>query len=274
VLKNGVADGVKPATYENYYRCIQKYVVPFFKNQDDCITELCVGQFVKSIYDNPTLSEPYKRKIISIFKTALKGITKNADDRASIVQQIRLPRAENPIVPVFSVGEQRLIENAALNADDKRALGILLCFYTGLRLGDVCALRWGDIDLETGTMSVLRTVSRVRDFRRPQDQSALLVGTPKSKKSIRMIPLPAFLQNVFREWKMGAENDNCYVLSGKNIPVEPRTYQKLYKRILTGAGVKHRKFHAIGIPLPEGLEWGRYQNAQRHPGAFQRVDHP
>ena len=245
-LKNGISEKVKPSTYENYYRCIRKYVIAYFKStEDDRITELQVGRFVKSIYDNASISESYKRKIISIFKTALREILKGSGDCAPILEKIKLPKAENPEVQVFSIREQRLVENAALNSKDRRALGILLCFYTGIRLGELCALRWGDIDFEAGTISIVRTVCRTKDFQQPAEKSALLIGIPKSRKSVRKIPLPSFLLKLSKELKMDAENESCYVLSGSKIPIEPRTYQKLYKRILAGAGVEDHKFHAI-----------------------------
>lgn len=245
-LNCDVYDRVKPSTYENYYRCMQKYVIPFFRRSgNDQITELRVGQFLNSINDNVSISESYKRKIITIFKTALGEILKDSVDYAPIMKKVKLPKAENTTVQVFSVKEQRLVENAALHSDDKRALGILLCFYTGIRIGELCALRWGDIDFEAGTMSIARTVSRTKNFQQPANKSTLLVGMPKSRKSARKIPLPAFLLKLSNDLKMYTEDENCYALSGSKTPIEPRTYQKLYKRILASAGVKDRKFHTI-----------------------------
>ena len=244
-LKCGVVNQVKPSTYENYYRCIQKYVVPFFRKTDDRITELQVEQFVKLISDNASLSESYRRKIISIFKSALREILKGSVEYAPIIEKVKLPKAENTVVQVFSVKEQRLVENAVKHSEDKRALGILLCFYTGIRLGELCALKWGDIDFEAGTMSIVRTISRIKNFQQPANKSTLLVGMPKSRKSIRKIPLPGFLLKLANELEMYAENENYYVLSCSKNPIEPRTYQKLFKRILASAGVEDRKFHAI-----------------------------
>ena len=242
-LKSGVYDRVKPSTYENYYSCMEKYVIPFFKDIDK-ITDIQVGQFVKTICQFD-LSEAYKRKILSIFKTALKEILKDADDYALILKTVKLPKAENSEVQVFSMKEQRLILSAALASTDMRAHGILLCFYTGIRLGELCALKWCDFDCEAGTMSIVRTVSRIKSFQYVGNKTALIVGMPKSQKSIRKIPLPVFLQKILSEHKTHLFNDNSYVLSGSDIPIDPRTYQKLFKRVLASAGVKNVKFHAI-----------------------------
>ncbi len=245
-LNNGLAERVKPSTYESYYRCLTKYVIPFFKETGNKrITEIQVVRFVKQINDNPSLSESYKRKIVSIFKTAMRDIFKGSKEYAPIIEAIRLPKVEAAAIQVFTIKEQRLIENTAINFEDSRALGILLCFYTGIRLGELCALKWGDIDFEAGTMSIKRTVSRNKNFQSNGGKTILLVGMPKSRKSIRIIPLPNFLLELSNQMKMYAENENCYVLSGSDDPLDPRTYQRLFKKILDAAGVKKRKFHAI-----------------------------
>lgn len=245
-LESDVADRIKPSTYENYYRCIHKYIIPFFEKEgNEQVTELQVRLFVQFITNNSNLSDSYKRKIISIFKTALREILKGSDDFTSIMQMIKMPKADCADVQIFSIKEQRLVENTLINLKDKRALGILLCFYTGIRLGELCALKWGDIDFEAGIVSISRTVSRIKNFQQHANKSVLLVGTPKSKKSVRKIPLPDFLLRLSYDLKLHTQNENFYVVSNTNVPIDPRTYQKLYKRVLTSAGVKDRKFHAI-----------------------------
>ncbi len=245
-LTGDLSEHVKPSTYENYYVCIQKYVIPFFELTDsNHITEFQISQFVKTIYKNSSISEAYKKKILSIFKTALKGILKDYDNYISIINAVKLPKNGNPVVQVFSIKEQRLVENAVLHSTDKRMLGILLCFYTGIRLGELCALRWDDIDFEAGTMSIVRTVSRTKTFQQNGPKTNLLIGIPKSEKSVRKIPLPYFLLKLSSALKTHIKAENCYVISDSDIPIDPRTYQKLFKQILKNADVKDRKFHAI-----------------------------
>ncbi len=245
-LKNHVFDRVKPSTYENYHYCIEKHVIPFFEyGSNRYITETTVGVFEKTIKDNPFLSESYKRKILTIFKTALKEILRGSADYSSILERIKLPKTKNSAAQVFSIKEQRLVENAVMEFNDRRALGILLCFYSGIRLGELCALKWSDIDLEAGTMAIMRTVSRISTFQCSNTKTALLVGTPKSQKAVRKIPLPKFLLNLTGESTAFPFRENAYVLSGLSTPIDPRTYQKIYKKVLAKAGVKDRKFHAI-----------------------------
>lgn len=245
-LSGDIKNQVKASTYENYYYCMRKYVIPFFnKAGNKCLTASSAAQFTQAIKACSTLSETYKRKLLTIFKTALKEIAEDFSEYAAIMKAVRLPKTENREVQVFSLSEQRLIEKAAFAAGDVRALGIILTFYTGIRIGELCALKWADIDQDSGTMCITKTVTRVKDLQSTEHKTALLVGTPKSSKSMRKIPLPKFLLKMCKENMQYCANENCYLISGTNTPIDPRVYQKLYKKVLESAGVKYRKFHAI-----------------------------
>lgn len=245
-LKGDVSHQVKPSTYESYHSCMHKYVIPFFqKNENAQITVDSVRAFVRLIRENTSIGEASRKKILTIFKIALKEILKDLPMSHSILELVQFPKIEEKEVQVFSMKEQRMIEHAALNREDKRAIGIVLCFYTGIRLGELCALKWSDIDTESGTMSITRTVSRTRNFEDGKNKTVLFVGTPKSKKSMRRILLPTFLLKVVRENRIGYINENHYIFSGKNVPMDPRYYQKLFKRMLLESKIPERKFHAI-----------------------------
>lgn len=243
-LQGDVVNQVKPSTYENYYFCMKKYVLPFFKTKGyEFLTENTVVQFAKSIHSNPIISESYKRKILIIFKTALKEVAKGYPNFSGLMEAVKLPKAPNPEVQAFSVSEQRMIEQAAFHEKDIRALGIILTFYTGIRLGELCALKWCDLDFEAGTISITKTVSRVKNPQPQGKKTALLVGTPKSLKSRRKIPLPKFLQDALMDYKEKCPDENFFLFSGTEDPPDPRVYEKLFKNVLKSAGVKERKFH-------------------------------
>lgn len=243
-LKSELFARVKTSTYESYYNCIQGYVIPFFNHENEYLTEYSVALFVKSICDNSSLSESYKRKLITIFKTALKDILKNYPMSSNIADNIKLPKSDNSEIEVFSMKEQRLIENAVYQTGDIQSMGILLAFYTGIRLGELCALKWSDFDNDTGIMSINKTVTRVKNFHSTESKTILLVGTPKSKKAIRKIPLPIFFRHLYEEFQPNVMDESIYLLSGTNRPPDPRTFQNLFKKLLADVGIKERKFHA------------------------------
>lgn len=246
-LSGDVSRRLKPSTYESYYYCIQGYIIPYFKQSgNELLCESSISGFAKAIHLNDSISESYRKKILSIFKTALKEISVTAPEYLSLSEIVKLPKVgPSKELPVFSIKEQRLIEYSVQNSDDKRLWGIELCFYTGIRLGELCSLKWCDIDFEAGTMSIARTVSRIRNHESEGNKTRLYVGTPKSKTSYRKIPLPAFLLKLAEKNIPESMMDNCYVLSGKNVPFDPRVYQRLYKNLLSKAGIRPRKFHSI-----------------------------
>lgn len=245
-LEGDVSLRVKPSTFENYYGCMHKYVIPFYKQEGNGeITETSVLRFVKAVRENTLIAETSQKKILSIYKMALKEILKEAPNYLPVVEMIQLPKADTRSINVFTMKEQRLIEYAAITSEDRRMLGILLCFYTGIRLGELCGLKWSDIDLEAGTLSIVRTVSRNKNFEEGGNKTILLVGSPKSKKSMRKIPLPVFLLKLIEKNRLPATEDSSYMLSGRDIPLDPRCYQKLFKKLLRDTGLKDCKFHTI-----------------------------
>jgi len=244
-LAGDIKAQVKPSTYDSYDCCIRKYIIPFF-NKAGCqdLEEASVSQLVKSIYDLPGLSDSYKRKILTILKASLKEILRDTQMPPNVLDAIKLPKKTGTEVQAFTMGEQRHIENAAYRSGDVRAFGILLTFYTGVRLGELCALKWSDFDYESGTLSITKTVTRVRNFSDGAHKTLLLVGSPKSHKSTRKIPLPKFLIKLFKDKEPCCADKELYLMSGTTSPTDPRVYEKLFKRILSQAGVKDRKFHA------------------------------
>lgn len=164
-LNDDVRERVKPTTYDSYYYCMATYVIPFFDSLEiggGAISEGHIKYFISYISRNQHLSETYKRKVLSIFKTALKKIFKNAENYRSIMEAFHLPKSKSVPVAVFSMKEQRLIEAEIMRDNDIRSVGILLCFYTGIRLGELCALSWKDVDLDAKTLLINGTVSRIK----------------------------------------------------------------------------------------------------------------
>ena len=187
----------------------------------------------------------YRRKILTIYKTALREIMKGDSECDVIFNAIQMPRKVTTEVQVFSVKEQKMIEKDIIQSPDKRCMGILLCFYTGIRLGEVCGIKWEDIDFEAGTMVIKRTVSRIKNFDETKKKTMLFIGKPKSNNSVRKIPLPDFLLKMAHEFKMENSVEDHFILTNTELPMDPRKYQKMFQKLLIHARVKKRKFHAI-----------------------------
>jgi integrase len=113
--------------------------------------------------------------------------------------------------------------------------------FTGLRIGEICALKWSDVDLENGILHISKTAMRIQT---PTEKSktAVKITAPKTANSIRDIPLPNFL---VKKLSAVMKSDDCYVLSGNSHLVEPRCLSYRFKSILKKANLPSIKFHAL-----------------------------
>lgn len=143
---------------------------------------------------------------------------------------------------VFSVQEQRnlcmyLKEHMTLSN-----LGILLCLFTGIRIGELCALRWGDISVVDQTLHIHQTMQRLQD-EQDGNRTKICISSPKSNSSIRIIPLPEFL---LKELQSVYQKPDTYFLTGDRVKfIEPRTMQNRFKSILRSCGMHPVNFHVL-----------------------------
>lgn len=126
----------------------------------------------------------------------------------------------------------------------RRNLGIMLSLYCGLRIGEVCALQWTDIDTKNAILYVRRTVQRIANPS-GKTKTKIHVGSPKSKSSVRAIPVPSFLVPIIFTLAQ-EEPPDAYILTGSiSNPLEPRTFQYYFNQVLTMAGVGKTKYHTL-----------------------------
>ena len=135
---------------------------------------------------------------------------------------------------------EHLIYNISSGIQADESFGLLLCLYTGMRLGEICALQWGDIS-KKGAIMIRRTVQRISDPAQP-GRTMVIFDTPKSQSSNRVIPMPLFLRKQIDGLR---KPDGCFVLTGTERFVEPRTMQNRFKSTLRKCGVRTVNFHAI-----------------------------
>ena len=122
---------------------------------------------------------------------------------------------------------------------------MLIAFYAGARLGELCALQWSDIDFGTGILYITKTLQRIKDTDpNSTKKTKMVIDAPKSKKSVRAIPLSAYLLCLLKQWKQEQPSTN-YVLSGREKYIDPRVLQDCFKGYLKQAKVEPTKFHAL-----------------------------
>jgi len=242
---------VKESTYSAYHQVIYGHLVPYFEsNKASQLSNEAVNQFVKDKLENGRLdgkgglSPKRVRDILTILLQAIQyGEKKGAI--AGFDYDIIRPKIEATELPVLTAEEQsNLLDYVKENLDHKK-LGVIVALYTGARLGELCALQWSDIDFSEGVLSITKTLQRIKDTNpNSTAKTKMVIDSPKSRKSNRTIPLPAYLLCLLKQWEENQPSTN-YVLSGKSKYIDPRVYQDNFKDYLEQAHVQEHTIHAL-----------------------------
>jgi integrase len=154
-----------------------------------------------------------------------------------------LPKPKPKEAVLFNKSEQSSLEKFLIAAESLFSVGVLISLFLGIRIGELCALKWKDVDLAAKEIHVRHTLQRIKNFDvNKKNKTELVLTEPKSDKSHRTVPLPDFLIPILAKWKVDGD---YFVLSGTKKPVEPRTVQNRFKRLLNGAGLPSTNFHSL-----------------------------
>lgn len=144
---------------------------------------------------------------------------------------------------IFSIEEQKKLYSYLKGNNNYTNLGILLCLFTGIRIGEICALTWKDISITENTIFVHRTMQRIQTDSKDGKRTEVLITDPKSSCAIRRIPIPNEISKMLETAKALPE---AFFLTGSSSRyVEPRTLQYQFKRILQKCEISDANFHAL-----------------------------
>ena len=233
---------VKRSTFAAYSLLITNHLLPAFAGNAD-IHEEDVQQFVfKKLGEG--LSQKSVKDILIVLKMVLRfGVKYNLIAHRQI--DIRFPtEREKQEVEVLSKANQRKIMEFVKSNFTFQNLGIYICLSAGLRIGEVCALTWDDIDAEQGVIYVNKTIQRIYLVGDMEKRTEVIIDTPKSKNSIREIPMTRDLLRIVKPLKK-VVNGSFYVLTNSAAPTEPRTYRNYYKRLMKQLDIPALKFHGL-----------------------------
>ena len=183
---------------------------------------------------------------LSSIKAALR-FAKDESLIADVSIRVTLPKEKPKDMRVLSTDEQAALEKFLCADMDESKLGIYLCLYTGLRVGEICSLLWGDISLGERVLTVKRTIQRLQTFDTlTPTKTKVITSNPKSSFSMRTIPLPECLSSKLQRFRPDTHCDDAYLLTGQTERwVEPRTMQNRFKTYLSECGIKDANFHAL-----------------------------
>lgn len=233
----------KHSTYVKYANIYNNHIKKYFVNKtSDSITLNDCVALIKSEYLNTQNINLSKSTIYSI-QNVLNQICKSGKISIQVTNKdiLALEQAELSSQPsaVFTMDEQNKIMSYLLKDIDNYKLGIFICMLTGLRLGEICALKTSDIDLQKRTLSVNSTVQRI-SVENQVHKTELMISEPKTKSSKRVIPICDLLYKVLCEHM----SSGTFVISGNNV-MEPRTYQYYFKRMQLSLAIQPTNFHTL-----------------------------
>lgn len=145
-------------------------------------------------------------------------------------------------IKILSEADRKRLEYYLLRGKDLSKYGVLLSLYCGMRIGEICALRWQDTDLTLGTVTVSKILQWLTDTEN-KGKTKIVITEPKSQSAKRIIPLPDFLSAVLKE--LHPENQNFFFLTGSDSFTEPRTVKYRFKKYLKECGIESTNFHTL-----------------------------
>lgn len=233
---------VKPSTFSNYAAILEKWINPYLGNKKLCRIDKEEVQHFIGILSGYGLSAGTVRNIFRVLSAAMKKAKEYGYVYESPCECVRLPESTKKEARLLTMQEQKRLEEAA--GKDKNGFAILLAVYTGLRVGELCALTWADVDLKNGMLHVSRTTRRIQCFTpEAKAKTVLITGSAKSGQSVRTIPLPSCILKLLNEQRKKASG--AYVFDCHGNPLEPRTLQYRFQVLLKKAGLPAINFHAL-----------------------------
>ena len=233
---------VKQSSFATYSLIVSHHLLPAFGDSED-VKEEDVQEFVFS-----KLGEGLTRKSVKDILTVLKMILSFGAKNGLVSFRkidIRFPtERDKKEVEVLSKADHRRIMVYIKENFSFKNLGIYICLSTGMRIGEICALTWDDMDIWNGVIRVGKTIQRVYLIDSTDRHSEIIIDSPKSKNSVREIPMTHELLNIVKPLKK-VVTGAFYILSNSPVPVEPRTYRYYYKRLMQKLEIPPLKFHAL-----------------------------
>lgn len=237
---NAVVNRVKESTLANYQNKFEKHILPEFG--DILCADLTAGRI--NAFINRKLAEglsaSYVRDIFTVFKTMMKYAQEEYGFKLSL-KNVVLPKSERKQVEKISDTEQKKLVSYLKANMSLTAFGILLSLFMGLRIGELCGLKWEDVDFQNKMLHICRTVQRISSVN-GNKKTKIVISSPKSATSFRDIVIPDVLMQYFEMFRNEADH---FILSGTDKPVEPRTMQYRYKKILRSADVEDHNYHKL-----------------------------
>lgn len=243
---------VKQSTYSKYYRTVKAVILPELGGLTLAeINSSVINSFTsrKLGFGEGAAEKPLAAKTVRDICTILKSIIRYSENEyrtGPLAENTVLPKPKREIIETLNEEElRRITRDLWMHQSEPRYLGILLCMYSGMRLGEICALRWNDIGLDQRIIRINHTLQRITI---PNEQSSrktkIILDKPKTKFSTRIIPISNQIYPAMKNLYSSADKNSFFLTSSLKF-MEPRSYQYFFKRILKKNGIRNVNFHML-----------------------------
>ena len=240
---------IKESTYANYSNNVFNHIIPNLGNYYlNDINHKIIQDFLLNLSKTGKkdgsggLSEKTIKDITIIVKGSLKKAI-NEERMKHIVLSFNYPKSQQEKkIYILTNHEQNKITDYVLNNLSTRNIGILISLYSGIRIGELCALKWEDIDLKKGIIYIRKTIQRIYIKDKYNNVSKVILTPPKTKNANREIPVNKNFLEILKKVKANKED---YILTGNKEYIEPRTYRKYFNKVLDKININHFNFHSL-----------------------------
>ena len=229
-------------TYERYKLIVEQHIKDKIGGMElNELSPLVLQQFITELLQSGNkktgkgLSANSVNAVISVIQSSLRTAHLLGLTTEYAADKLKRPKLQEKPVECFTIAEQKQIEQAVMNGKKDKLYGILLCLYSGLRIGELIALQWSDINLTKGILTVSKSCHDSKD--------GLVIEAPKTISSRRAIPLPKQLLPILKSIKK--KSDAPFVVSAKGKPVSVRSYQRSFELLLKRLNIPHKGFHSL-----------------------------
>ena len=247
---------VKASTYARYSFLLSRHILP--KLGTICLEEITpdmIDDFLLCKRQSGNLRDgsPLSPKTVNDMRTLILEVLKYAMRKGFckfIYEDIYSPNRTEQNIKVLSISEQKQLTKYLEMHMESASLGITIALSCGLRIGEICALTWNDIDLQKPAIYVNKTLNRIQLIHNKESpenpRTTVQITAPKTKYSMREIPITQKLLSLLQKYHpMCKEEHSVFILTGTKYPMEPRLLLKRYKKILGKAGLPDYTFHSL-----------------------------
>lgn len=241
---------VKESTYNKYRNLLESYILPEIGHMLLCgisqetIKSHCDGLLLRGGQGKNGLSAKTVSDVLSVIRSVLRFAVKMGKPISFDVQSIRIKQSAAEMRVLSRSEQDRLCQYLSSDLNPAN-IGILVCLFTGIRIGEVCALQWEDISLSDQTIHVHQTMQRVQNKQEAETatKTRVIITAPKSACSIRTIPIPDMLAEYIIQHKTSATG---YFLTNSCLQyMEPRVLQMRFKQALKKCSVESANYHSL-----------------------------